>query len=92
MTKKNMFGEVIAQPGDGYDDFALPYFEAQELDDPVEITHANVEFDDTCKWNASMFTEDGGEIQAHDFETKDDIVAWLKDVVRLDDSQIEIVE
>lgn len=90
--KRNMFGETIAQPGDGYDDFAIPYFEANDLEDPVEIISANVEFDEVCKWTASMFTEDGGEIQAHDFETKDDLVAWLKEVVRLDDSQIEVVE
>lgn len=88
--KKNVFGETIAQPGDRYDDFALPYFEANDLEDPVEITHAQVAFEEDLNWTASMFTADGGEIQAHDFESKEAIVAFLKDEVRLSDRDIEI--
>lgn len=88
--KRNAFGETIAQPGDGYDDFGLPYMEDNGLDNPPEIYSAIVSKDPSFNWTAEMMTDDGGIIQAHDFESEEAIVSWLKDVVRLDESQIEV--
>lgn len=86
--KRNMFGDPIAQPGDSYDDFGLPFMEMHGHDDPPEIMGARISEDPNYKWCAEMDTEEGDIIQAHEFESRDGLIDWLKDVVRLDESQI----
>lgn len=87
-----MFGELIAQPGDTYDDFALPFMEARGDEEPPEMISAEVSEDPNFGWCATMMTGDGEEIQAHDFPNKLSLVGWLKEVVRIPERDIRIDE
>jgi hypothetical protein len=79
---------VILQPGDSFDTFALPYMEAHGLDHPPQVFGARVSLDDDFGWTAEIDVEDGGLIEAHDFERREDIMMFLTQELELELGQI----
>jgi hypothetical protein len=71
--KKNMFGESILQPED---DIAA-HFADTYSSDAEDITARDIDQDPAFGWTAILADGDLNEVQAHEFESREAIEAWL---------------
>jgi hypothetical protein len=72
--KRNAFNEPVMQPGDNITDTFGEHF---GTDGPFLARF--IEHDETFNWTVNVEDEEGNELQAHDFESEDAVVAWLTD-------------
>lgn len=81
--KKNLFGEAVLQPGD---DIFHAFYGAFETDSDESLFAIDIEEDSDFGWVALIQDENGNEMAAHDFKTREELEAWLtKQSVELSD-------
>lgn len=73
--KYNAFNEPIIQPGD---DVGVVFGDKFGLETDAHLTARFIEHDENFNWCCQIETDDGDEISAHDFESKEALIEFLK--------------
>lgn len=73
--KTNTFGESILQPGD---DIWATFMEAHDTEPGDSLIARFIEHDPEFGWACTIADSEGNEVQAHDFESREALVAWLR--------------
>lgn len=74
--KRNAFGETVLEPGD---DVGLAFADeyGTDIDDPMIARF--VDDDPNFGWCCTLADNEGNEISAQGFETREALVKWLTD-------------
>lgn len=74
--KTNAFGDVVIQPGD---DLLAIWNDTHMLDEEPQLTARFIEHEPHIGWSASISDENGIEMEIHDFDSREALVAFLKE-------------